>query len=295
MPANSAAPGGAAPADLARLQAWFGRAVSRHLLEGNATNPAGIEGAWLADEAGARVRAANGVDGLERVAIYNRQYWFRLIDCMQREYPCGVHVLGLDPFNLWVIRYLEAHPSRSPYLADLDAGFADFVAARHQGRDPEMVIEALRYDRAFSRTFDAPPGRPLRLQGLEQARLQLSPTCVPLWLHWDFQAYRSLCRADAALTAVLPLAAKEHGVVVYRQDQGVHEKPVSHAAFLLLDALRTPCTLADLFASLEPRLSRAAGEEIAGHLTEWFRVWVERGWLCAADGSVDTAESFGTI
>ena len=111
---------------LSFIQEWFSQAISKSLtLEaGTAQVLAATE---LHREAEARIRSANGVNGFDRLAIYNRQYWFRLIACMQETYPCALHVLGLKNFNEWVMRFLEKHPSDSPYLAELDAKFGDFM------------------------------------------------------------------------------------------------------------------------------------------------------------------------
>src|SRR5690606_30140585 len=121
----------------------------------------------LTRAANARLKSVNGLDGRARLEVYNRQYWFRLVAIMQEEYPCAVHLLGLDAFNAWVVRYLMAYPPASPYLADLDAGFPAFVGRRvrasHGVTAPAAlrgapwrtaVREALAYDKALSRALD---------------------------------------------------------------------------------------------------------------------------------------------
>jgi hypothetical protein len=132
-----------APKSLGTLQRWFSKAVSRPLLPENKTRPEGVEDGSLASEA-LRIRSANGVDGLERLSLYNRQYWFRYLNLMQPEYPCAVHAMGLDAFNAWVVRYLDAHPSDSPYLAELDRGFPAFVVKEYRADNRDIALEAVR-------------------------------------------------------------------------------------------------------------------------------------------------------
>src|SRR5690606_32900310 len=131
-----------APAGLKDFQRWMGRATSRPLRAGLSN---------LRAEANARLRTRNGMSGLERLEVYNRQYWFRLVTIMQEEYPCALHLIGLDAFNGWVVRYLDANPPASPYLATMDAGFPAFLRRRYRGRNREKVLEAVDYDRALSR------------------------------------------------------------------------------------------------------------------------------------------------
>src|SRR5690606_168951 len=104
------------PAALVDFQRWFGAASSRPLRASQATRMRDVDGLRLTRAANARLKSVNGLDGRARLEVYNRQYWFRLVAIMQEEYPCAVHLLGLDAFNAWVVRYLMAYPPASPYL-----------------------------------------------------------------------------------------------------------------------------------------------------------------------------------
>jgi hypothetical protein len=281
-----------APAELKDFQRWMGRANARPLLPGNATVPRGVDGASLELEANARLRSRGGMSGLERLEVYNRQYWFRLITILQEEYPCAVHVIGLDAFNGWVIRYLDAHPPASPYLATLDAGFPEFVRKRYRGRNRDAVLEAVAYDRALSRAFDAPEGAaPTKRAATDpKTRWTLAAHVSPLWLHWDFATYRALCREDEALTGKFPLkrlGKNGKGLCLHRFENTIYEKPLTRAEFLLLDALTKPRTLAQVFRAARAGKHRATAREkaemerMAG---AWFREWAEMRWVVAAKG-----------
>lgn len=280
-----AAPGPKPPAALADFQRWFSIASSRPLLPGNATRPRGVDGPSLRREAEARLRTRGGMSGLERLEVYNRQYWFRLITVMQEEFPCCLHVIGLDAFNGWVIRFLDAHPPASPYLADMDGDFPAFLRRRYRGGNRAQVLEAAAYDKAFSRVFDAPEGARPPAAGAA-ARWTLAPRVAPLWLHWDFPAYRALCREDEALTGRFPLRRKGrdgHGLCLHRQENTLYEKAVSRAEYLLLEALRQPRTLDQVFrAARRNREGGATPRDVRAmerNVPAWFRDWTELGWL----------------
>jgi hypothetical protein len=278
---------------LAGFQRWFSTASSRPLLPGNATRPQGIEGASLRTEANARLRTVGGMSGLERLEVYNRQYWFRLITIMQEEYPCALHVIGLDVFNSWVIRYLDAHPPATPYLAEMDREFPSFLRKRYRALNRAQALEAVDYDKAFSRAFDGSDrfsdadAVPSGVNGSAATiKWRLSPVVTPLWLHWNFTAYRAACREDEALTRRIPLRPRGgrqgHGLCVHRHENTLYEKPVMRAEFLLLDALRTPRTLDQVFRAAQKSAAPQDVKAMERHVAAWFRDWTELGWVRSA-------------
>jgi hypothetical protein len=280
LPSKSRAAGNKPPAELADFQGWFARASSRPLLPGNATRPRGIRGASLRREAGDRLQSHNGLSGLERLEVYNRQYWFRLITCMQEDFTCAVHVMGLDVFNHWVIRFLHAHPAVSPYLADLDRKFPAYLEKKYQARNRGALLEAVAYDKAFARAFEGAAGTPP-----VAGRVSLAPHATVLALSRDFTAYRKLCAADEALTGRFPLRTRRYRVCLYRHDNVLYEKLLSPAEWLVLGALQKnaarPRTLAQLFRALEKEPPRALRAVERG-LPEWFRDWTELGIISGA-------------
>lgn len=287
-----------APSALAAFQHWFSRAASRPLLPGNATRPEGVSGPSLRVEANARLRTVGGMSGLERLEVYNRQYWFRLITIMQEEFPCALHVIGLDAFNTWVIRFLDAHPPASPYLAEMDRGFPAFLRKRYRGSNRAALLEAAEYDHAFSRAFDAPGGAgdpvlagapvapsasPKPVLPTASTKWVLAAQVRPLWLHWNFSAYRALCRGDAELTGRFPLrrrgGADGYGLCVHRHENVLYEKAVTRAEFLLLGALRAPRTLDQVFRAAQRGASPRDLKAMERHVAAWFRDWTGLGWI----------------
>lgn len=221
------------------------------------------------------------MSGLERLEVYNRQYWFRLITCMQEDYTCALHVMGLDHFNHWVIRFLDAHPTPSPYLTDLDRKFPVYLEKKYHARNRAAVLEAVAYDKAFARAFEAPDGVPpvLATALTSKQKLGLAPHVSLLALTRDFSAYRKLCLGDEALTAQFPLRARRHAVCLYRRENVLYEKLLSPAEWLLLSTLQKPRTLAQLFRALEKEATPRALKAVERGLAAWFRDWTELGIL----------------
>src|SRR5579862_909585 len=73
------------------------------------------------------IKANDRLTSLERIEIYNKQYWFRLIDSLYEDFPGLRAVLGRIKFNELVIAYLQKHPSKSFTLRNLGRKLPPFV------------------------------------------------------------------------------------------------------------------------------------------------------------------------
>lgn len=275
---------------LAALQAWFGQAISRPLPDDYPGNPLALSAPELEPEADARLRTRGGLTGFGRLGIYNQQYWFRLISVMQSDYTCAIHLMGLRNFNDWAARYLIANPPASPFLAELDARFAAFLEAGYQGPERDAVLQAVAYERALSKAFDAAEGASLAASGLSgltdparlmAARLRLAPHVTALHVDWDFAEYRGRCLADESLEAVIAPARGSADLVIYRDaDLDVMKEPVPAGALAVLREFREPASLLEAFGNLEGRLTGAEQAELETGISAWFKDWAARGWLC---------------
>jgi hypothetical protein len=285
--------GGSFPGGFAGLQAWFAEAIRTPLPLDFEGNPLAAAAPALREAGDALLRGPGGFSGFERLGVYNKQYWFRLLSILQSDYPCAIHLMGLRAYNGWAIRYLADHPPASPYLSRLDDGWPGYVETHYRGADGVAVAQALKFDRAFSRAFDAPEGRPLDPGADPMAlRLRLAPHVTVLSLGWDFPAFRARCLADASLEARIPLEPwkdaeggdeTRHMVVWRGRDLTLWQKPVSRPASKVLGALAEPATLDEAFARLEGRLGEGEEAELEAGLSSWFGEWVREGWLVTAE------------
>jgi Putative DNA-binding domain len=296
MKAEEKAGRGLPPQELVAAQNWFGKAISRPLAAEFKSQANGLFGDSLRAEAEAHLRGSDGIGSLERLELYNRQYWFRLISVMQVDYTCTIHVMGLSSYNAWAVRYLDKHPPDSPYLNDLDRSFHAFMRSEYDGKDREWVMESLTYDRAFAKAFEGREGEVL-LQGalapgdMLQARLQLAPHVTALSLAHDWSSYRAEALKDESLEATLPLPeAMPFHRVVHRHEATLFEKEIPAAAAALLAALSTPATLPEVFDRM-PDLSESDTQDLETHLTEWFADFVSRGWIVSANDTGLTLEA----
>ena len=156
-----------APAWLADLQARFGGAIRTPLDRATGTLTAATH---AYDEEIARETRA------ERLAVYNRQYWFRLFDVMHRAFPLTTRLFGAWAFNEHAARFLIARPPRSWDVDRVPDGFDAFLATTHPA-GPH--VEAARIDAAYRDVFRAPevtPYRPTRDDAATLLDAQLVPS-----------------------------------------------------------------------------------------------------------------------
>src|SRR5262249_13076605 len=108
-----------APHWLADLQARFGSVLRTPLDRSTGRLRASEEsypGAAVADV----------VDG-RGLAVYNRQYWFRLLNALSTAYPITAALLGHWKFNDYAARFLSEHPPRSWDLDRAADGFHEWM------------------------------------------------------------------------------------------------------------------------------------------------------------------------
>lgn len=123
-------------------------------------------------------------DARARMAVYNRQYWFRLLGVLQNEYPLTARLLGMWHFNGYAARFLEAQPPRHYDVQRVACGFAQFLELGLQEEPPAqraVLLEAVRMDSAFREVLGAPPGPRFALNAAEaralpRAQLIASPS-----------------------------------------------------------------------------------------------------------------------
>src|SRR6188472_2248325 len=65
------------------------------------------------------VARSQALSGIERLEVYSRAYFARLLECLHSQFPMLAKALGHDLFDRFACGYLEQHPSQSYTLARL--------------------------------------------------------------------------------------------------------------------------------------------------------------------------------
>jgi hypothetical protein len=112
---------------------------------------------------------------VDRVEVYARAYFHRLLDVLKEQFPVVLAHLGADAFHNLVTDYLLAHPSRSPNLHHLGDDFPDFLARHTETREQPYLADFASVELALGRAIEARDGNPVQAAMLAS----ISPTRWP--------------------------------------------------------------------------------------------------------------------
>ena len=271
--------------------------VVRPLASGNLMQRTWRDGRPMADVAAEFVKPNDRLTAFERLQIYNRMYWFRIIDSFYEDCPGLRAALGERKFNRLALAYLAKNPSRSFTLRDLCSRLEDFIRVEPEWTTPltDLACEIASFEWAQTVAFDE-GARPVvspadfALADPTRLRLGLQPYVTLLALEHPVDSYviavkqRDTLRA-AASNATTSTARAKTGrkvalpkpertwVAVHRVDNQLYYKRLEPAAFRILEALRDGKTLA--------RAVAAGGREVKPQQVQgWFANWAQLGWLC---------------
>lgn len=216
----------------------------------------------------------------ERLELYHRQYWYRLLDSIAEDFPALRRLLGDDAFWCLMEAYLEAEPPRSFTLRHLGTGLADFIAKRPDVVPHPVHAEDLaRVEYALCHAFEAAEDAPVPPSELGEVDLALQPHVTLLALRTPTDtAWRNAQRGVRGPRVGRQSATPTRFVVVYRRGFELRVERLSRAAFAILSAIRDQ---GSLDAAME-QVTAARGllrARDAKRVAEWFGLWTNRGWF----------------
>lgn len=271
-----------APAWLSELQARFGSVIRTPL-----DRSTGTLRATVTDYDPAAVLDA--IDGphavaAERLAVYNRQYWFRLFTVLQRAFPVTVRLLGAWAFNEHASRFILARPPRHWDLDHAPDGFADALIEALEARpDRDGLVDAVTLDDAWRRLFRAPETRPFHPSAddaarLLDSRLVMSPAVAVVVERYPLLEARASLIAMRSVTPVaLPeRLAEPRWWALAREPNGVRHLPLEPGEGALLTLLGR-YAVREALARLEAACAESERAELPAATQRWLARSVERG------------------
>jgi hypothetical protein len=238
----------------------------------------------------------------ERLEIYNRQYWFRVLHSMAEDFPGVRAIIGTKQFRRMSEAYLAECPSQSFTLRNLGSQLAGWLQANPAwlGPNPQLVLDMVALEWAHIEAFDGLQRPVVTAEELLQAgaelKLRVQPYVSLLELHYPVDdlllAVREKKRTGKIVSAMLNSASAQHAdifLAVHRVDYSVHYKRLEREAFRLLVALNNG---SDLQQAIEAAFADAEGneEQQAHDLKEWFAGWQSLGWFCANPQKMKSAK-----
>jgi hypothetical protein len=211
----------------------------------------------------------------ERIAVYQRAYFSRLVECLRDDYPALAHALGADAFEASCLAFIQAHPPASASLNHYGAPFADFCAARpgpHTAFASELarlewaVVECIHAD--AERCLDARELGAISEQQWSLARLIPSPAARLLATSYPVHAYY---RAFLDGEQPEPPALEATTIAVCRRGDPVRRLEVDPRFAGFLRRLMSGELLASALADMP------ADESVPGELQRALSEWVACG------------------
>jgi hypothetical protein len=287
--------------DLKALQRAMAAVILRPLNAGIRTQRRWGDGRSTAAVVSEFIKPNDSLTSLDRIEIYNRMYWFRVLDCLYDDCPGLRAVLGTRRFMRLAEAYLAKYPSNSFTLRNLCRRLPQFIREQPRFTAPHtaLALDMARFEWAQVEAFDGPalpalePGD-IGTRNPARMLLRLQPYLSLLALKHAVDDFfiavkKSGLRSDAsnapngrsAVEAPPRLARPRRAriyVAVHRHDNQVYFKRLEPAAYRLLSALQQGRTLAEACAfALPPGASSSAWQL---KIQSWFQNWAKLGWFC---------------
>ena len=257
--------------------------------------------ASIAAAANQLVKPNNRLTSTERLNIYHRQYWYRILDSFNEDFPGLCAVLGDRSFQRLARAYLADCPSQSFTLRNLGSRLEEWLIGHPEfaGKNFAIALDMLRLEWAHIEAFDNAERKALGPEDLLELGPELSIALQPhirlLELHYPVDELR----------IKIGRHAEEHGVASNAVSQAPRRHIVRRYARLKLKQIFLAVHRVEFTAYYrrldadEYRLLQAIGQ---GHaigaaldsalansemepqkIQTWFANWAQLGWLCRGD------------
>ena len=279
------------------------RAVMQPLTPSERMQRKAPDGKSMRAYAGRFIKPNDRLTSFERLEIYNRQYWLRLLSSMTEDFPGLRSVLGSRRFEAMCKVYLVDCPSRSFTLRNLGSRLQSWLR-RHSnwaGDKQALALDVVGLEWAEIEAFDGPAEPALRPDDLNTGEisslhLKLQPYLRLLSLRYPVDDLLLEVRKDDPGTdfasnafqqrrkrkkvqAIAKLRPNAIFLAVHRFDDSVYFRRIEAEEFAILSALRKG-------KALDRALEMAVGktliplEQRPASVQRWFQNWAALGWFC---------------
>ena len=272
-------------------------AVIRPLAAGDRLQARWIDGRPMRDVAAEFIKPNDRLTSFDRLEIYNRMYWFRLLGCFHDDNPALRALLGERRFERLARAYLAKYPSRSFTLRNLCSRLEQFVAEEPRWTAPRTAAARAiaRFEWAQTVAFDEearPALAPEAIAAVSPARLRVGLQPYLSLLTFDFVVddyviaikRRSALRSEASNAvdsagtgrgrrASARLRRGRIHLAVHRHTNRLYYKRLERAELKILAALGDGRPIAQAVAAGGPRVR-------PDQVRDWFANWMKLGWLC---------------
>ena len=268
--------------------------------------PRWTNGSSMAALANRFIKPNDRLSSFERLEIYNRVYWFRVLDCLYDDYPGLRAIVGEKRFMEMATAYLAKYPSASFTLRNLGQRLGKFLLEEPDWTAPrqKLALDMARFEWAQVVAFDdaaLPPITPDEILDTPPSKLRLGLQPYLSLLELDYAVDKFLLavkkrdsdvlRDEASNTFEAMPKAERHRkrvplprrkaihLAVHRYDNMLYYKRLDPEAFAILEALRRGTTVEKACADAVAKSTRKKMNWTV-RIKEWFNDWSALGWFC---------------
>jgi hypothetical protein len=231
----------------------------------------------------------------ERLEIYSRSYWYRILDSLYEDYPGLRAVLGQRAFQRLAQAYLAERPSESWTLRNLGGRLEVWLRGHpeYAGDRLALALDMIRLEWAHIEAFDGGAEKVLGPEDLLELsagmKMRLQPYIRLIELGYPVDDLRIkvnaaseehgtasnavLKRKTGGLVRRIQRLNREHiFLAVHRVDFMVYYRRLEPEEYRMLAALSSGVPVG--------KAIEEAVEAGPGRVEAWFAAWSEMGWLC---------------
>src|SRR5277367_433164 len=249
------------------------------------------------------IKPNDRLTSFERLEIYNRQYWFRVLSGFAEDFPGLRAVLGTRAFDKVAEAYLKDCPSTSFTMRNIGSKLEPWLRQHPKFAGPrqQLALDMVRLEWAEINAFDGKHETPLSPADLAQAnpaklRLRLQPYITLLDLtypvdnllleikeHTEELSVASNAFSERHKTkrvaAVARMKPTPIFLGVHRMGEEVYFRRLEREEFAILSLLRDGKSLN---AAIEFGLRNSAtpADQRPLLIQKWFQTWSTLGWFC---------------
>jgi hypothetical protein len=293
-------------AELKELQRVMAGALFRPLTPRWGMQKRWTDGTLMKSVASEFIKPNDRLSSFERLEIYNRQYWFRVLDCLYDDYPGLRAIVGERKFMKLAKAYLTRYQSDSYTLRDLGNRLEKFLREEPEWCTPreDLALDMARFEWAQVVAFDGPAKPTVTPDDIldtppSKLKLGLQPYLTLLELNFavdDFliavkKQESDVLRGEASNAkdaapktrsrrkrGRLPKREKVY-LAVHRHDNVLYYKRLEIEEHAILMSLDRGATVEDACVEAVAASVRM-NVDWPAQIKQWFDSWSTLGWFC---------------
>lgn len=287
--------------DLDRIQRSMFDAVRQPLTASENMRQRTSDGRSLRTIANEIIKPNDRLTSFERLEIYNRQYWFRVLAALAEDFEGLRLIIGDRKFEKLSIAYIQDCPSQSFTLRNLGSRLEAWLRSHPEfiAGVEDIAIDMARLEWAEIEAFDE-ASKPILTEGDlatlgSDPQFEVQPFIRLLDLQYPVDQMLLAIRHDQRENDIVSNAVASNSnrrrprkrslpkpekifLAVHRADNSVYFKHLDAEAFGILCALRDGKRLSEAVECVD--WNSRSGEQAAENLQAWFALWSSLGWFC---------------